>query len=116
MESIAVGAYLFLQGLWIVSVDQSFLYRSDVGTVVVLSIIAVANLGLGVATGWWLSPAFPLLTVALAVPLGFPNGDYHEPLPIWFGVLLIAPVEAVVVALGVTGRRLWDWCHSPRAA
>jgi hypothetical protein len=112
-QRIAIILYLVLQIVWIVSVDRSLFYGSDRGAAIVISVVAAANLGLGLATRWWLAPLMPLLTVAVAVPLGVSNGNYHEPLPIWFGVLLVAPVEAVLIAVGVAARRLWD---SPRPA
>ena len=52
----------------------------------------------------------------MSLPFGYPSGDYHEPLPIWFSLLLLAPVEAVVVLLGVTGRKLWDRSHRVEVA
>jgi hypothetical protein len=116
VHKIAVIAYFVLQVVWIVGVDQSLFYGSDGATVGVLSMIALANLGLGLTTGWWLAPALPLLTVAMAVPLGIPNGNYHEPLPIWFGVLLVAPVEAALVAVGLAARKVWDWSRPSEAA
>jgi hypothetical protein len=57
-----------------------------------------------------------ILAVALSLPFGYPSGDYREALPIWFGVLLLAPIEAVVVVLGVTGRKLWDRSHRVEVA
>jgi hypothetical protein len=113
---IAVIAYFLLQIVWIVGVDQSVFYGSDRATVGVLCVVALANLGLGVTTSWWLAPALPLLTVAMAVPLGIPNGNYHEPLPIWFGVLLVAPVEASLVAVGVAARKVWGWSRPSETA
>jgi hypothetical protein len=115
-ERIAVIAYFVLQIVWILCVDQSLFYGSDGATVGVLSVVALASLGLGLTTGWWLAPALPVLTVAMAVPLGIPNGNYHEPLPIWFGVLLVAPVEAALVAVGVAVRKVWDWARPSEAA
>jgi hypothetical protein len=50
------------------------------------------------------------------VPLGIPNGNYHEPLPIWFGVLLVAPVEASLVAVGVAARKVWGWSRPSEMA
>ena len=115
-QRIAAIAYLVLQIVWIMSVDRPFFHESGLGTAIVLSVVALANLGLGLATGWWLAPALPLVTIAMAVPLGVPNGNYHEPLPIWFGVLLVAPVEAVLVAVGVATRKLWDWSRPSEAS
>jgi hypothetical protein len=115
IHRIAVIAYFLLQIVWIVGVDQSVFYGSDGATVGVLCVVALANLGLGLTTSWWLAPALPLLTVAMAVPLGIPNGNYHEPLPIWFGVLLVAPVEASLVAVGVAARKVWDWSRPSEA-
>jgi hypothetical protein len=109
-------AYLVLQILWIVSIDRSIFYGSDLGAAFVFSGIGLASLGVGLATGSWLAPGLPFLAVAISVPLGYPSGDYHEPLPIWFGVLLLAPIEAVVVVLAVTGRKLWDRSHRVEVA
>jgi hypothetical protein len=116
VRKIAVIAYFVLQIVWVVGVDHSLFYGSDGATVSVLSVVALANLGLGLTTAWWLAPALPLLTVAMAAPLGIPNGNYHEPLPIWFGVLLVAPVESALVAVGVAARNVWDWSRPSEAA
>lgn len=110
----APGIFFVLQMLWILGVDQSISYGSDAWTAIVLSVIGLASFGLGLSTRWWAATALPFVTVVLAIPLGLPEGNYHEPLPIWFGVLLVAPVEAVLVALGVAGRTLWDWWRSPK--
>jgi hypothetical protein len=115
-QRIAVIAYLSLQLLWVVGVDRSVSYGSDGATAVVLSVLALANVGLGLATGWWGAPTLPFLTLVLAIPFGTPEGNLHEPLPIWFGVLLFAPVEAVLVALGVVLRKSWERFRSPRSA
>jgi hypothetical protein len=115
-RSIAAVAYLVLQALWIVSIDQSIFYGSDFGTAFIFSGIGLASLGVGLATGSWLAPGLPFLAVAMSLPFGYPSGDYHEPLPIWFSILLLAPVEAVVVVLGVTGRKLWDRWHRAAVA
>jgi hypothetical protein len=108
-QSIAVGVYLVLQILWIVSVDQSLSY---LGAAFALSVIGLANLALGFATCRWFAAALPFLTVIIAVPLGYPTGIYHEPLPVWFGVLLLAPVAAALVVLGVAARKIWNWQRS----
>jgi hypothetical protein len=115
MLYIAVVRYV-LQALWIVSIDQSIFYGSDFGTAFIFSGIGLASLGVGLATGSWLAPGLPFLAVAMSLPFGYPSGDYHEPLPIWFSILLLAPVEAVVVVLGVTGRKLWDRWHRAAVA
>jgi len=110
------AAYLVLQILWIVSIDQSIFYGSDLGAAFVFSGIGLASLGVGLATGSWLAPGLPFLAVALSLPFGYPSGDHYESLPIWFSTLLLAPVEAVVVVLGVTGRKLWDRWHRAAVA
>jgi hypothetical protein len=104
----ATGVYLVLQMLWILAIDRSISYGSDLWAVFVFTVIGLASLALGLATGWWASPALPFVTVILAIPLGLPGGNHHEPLPIWFGILLLAPVEALLIALAVAGRTLWD--------
>jgi hypothetical protein len=116
-RSIAgAAAYVVLQILWIVSIDRSIFYGSDLGAAFVFSGIGLASLGVGLATGSWLAPGLPFLAVALSLPFGYPSGDHHEPLPIWFSTLLLAPVEAVLVVLGVTGRKLWDRWHRAAVA
>jgi hypothetical protein len=115
-RSIAVMAYLVSQALWIVSIDRSIFYGSDFGAAFIFSGIGLASLGVGLATGSWLAPGLPFLAVVMSLPFGYPSGDYHEPLPIWFSLLLLAPVEAVVVVLGVTGRKLWDRWHRAAVA
>jgi hypothetical protein len=111
-----------LVGVFVVAFYYSFdvydgppYYRnSEAGDMPALAVY-LGTLG-ALATGSWLAPGLPFLAVALSLPFGYPSGDHHEPLPIWFSTLLLAPVEAVVVVLGVTSRKLWDRWHRAAVA
>lgn len=86
-------------------------------------VVALADAGNDLALPLWLATALclgwitrspwsvllPFLAIPIAVPFGYPE-DYpgHDPLPLWFGVLMGAPLQALVVALGVGGRYMYE--------
>jgi hypothetical protein len=49
------------------------------------------------------------LAVPIAVPFGYPEEwTGHDPLPLWFGALLAAPVQAAIVIVGREGRYFYE--------
>jgi hypothetical protein len=56
--------------------------------------------------GWALF--LPLLAVAIALPAGYPSANMGEPLPLWLGSLIWAPLNMSLVAIGLGSRRLYE--------
>jgi len=86
--------------------EQQVGYGSDVTNVVVLGGLVV----LQVATGWgaahWWAVPLPAVAVLIALPAGYPDDLRGEPLPIWFGLAVFAPIGALLIATGVGAARL----------
>lgn len=81
-------------------------------------VAAFVHVGMGyvLRSRWTLLLAFvPLL---LAVPAGYPSSDYGEPVPLWFSFLLLTPVAAACLMIGVLGGRFAGsiWACEPRRA
>ncbi|HUI36086.1 MAG TPA: hypothetical protein VLZ04_01220, partial [Gaiellaceae bacterium] len=51
--------------------------------------------------GRWWALALPVVAVALAVPAGYPDASRGEPLPTWFGLLVVSPLAVILVGAGV---------------
>jgi len=99
---------------------------------IVLGLIALADSGVRETDLMWLiaslclgwvtrSPWFalvPLIAVPIAVPFGYPDewsqSWGHDPLPLWFGILVAVPVLAALVLAGVGGRRLFERSRAAR--
>lgn len=88
-----------------------------------IGVVALADSGNDLGLPIWLASAFCLgwitrspwsallafLAVPIALPFGYPNQwTGHDPLPLWFGALLAAPVQAAIVIVGREGRYLYD--------
>jgi hypothetical protein len=112
-RKIAVVAYLaFLAVLVFWVLDKQVLYGSGTGDWVFFVVAVLVHLALGFAVARpWALP-LPLLSVAMAAPLGYPSANKGEPLPIWLGLLFFAPAAVALVAIGI-GVHRW---HVRRAA
>ena len=79
-------------------------------------------LGLGVAVhvafGWaireWAALLLPIVLVLLAVPAGYPESDFSEPLPVWISQIFYLVFEVPAIALGLGLRALYEgWRRTP---
>jgi hypothetical protein len=105
---ILVGlGYAALMAFWIYWVSERQLFDgSDAGNIVLLALFGAAHLVAGFTARRWWAVALPLLAVVLAAPAGYPNANKGEPLPIWIGLALFAPIAMLLVAIGVGVRQL----------
>jgi hypothetical protein len=106
-DKIAVAAYVaFLAVLVFWVLDKQVLYESDPRNWVFLVLLVLVHIGLGLAIGrpWVL--LLPLLSIVMALPLGYPSANKGEPLPIWLGLLFLVPPGSAIVAIGI-GLRRW---------
>ena len=112
----AVGASLYtaLMTAWIYGVvDPSLGYgREDLEAALTLPALGVLHVATGVVVARWWAPLLVGLPVALAVPAGLPEETYHDPWPIWFELVLFAPLGFVLAAAGVAAAKL----HARRSA
>jgi hypothetical protein len=103
---IAVGAYVAFLAVWVFWIlDKQVLYGSGTGDLAFLAVAVLVHLALGFAVARpWALP-LPLLSVAMAAPLGYPSANKGEPLPIWLGLLFFVPPAVALVAIGIGVRR-----------
>lgn len=83
-----------------------------------LTLIAL-HLAVGFSIGrWWAILLVILLPIlAIPVPTATECGEGCEPLPLWFGLLLLGvPVGAALLAMGIGARKLRDRRRSPEVA
>lgn len=81
-----------------------------------LVVWSATSLGLGWLTRRPWSALLPFLAVAIAVPFGYPDeSNGGDPLILWAGALVAAPVQAAFVAAGAWGRCRYERTRVPRA-
>ena len=106
---LAVLAYFGLSALWIYGVlDQGLL--EDFGAVawLVLGLVGLAHVAFGFVCKEWIALLFPVVLVFLAVPAGYPESQFSEPAPVWFGQAVYAVFEVILIAVGIVLRLLVD--------
>jgi peptidoglycan/LPS O-acetylase OafA/YrhL len=106
-RSIAILAYSVLCAVWVYwDLDQQVFFGKPTAQFFELGVLAGLHVALGIAVARWWALALPILPIVLALPLGYPEANRGEPLPIWFGLLLAAPFAVALIAVGVGGARL----------
>jgi hypothetical protein len=109
LDKITIGLYLVLISVWIYWVlDRQLLYGSDLSGWPVIGVVGLAHVMFGFGVGRTWAVLLPLLAVLIAVPLGYPSANKGEPLPIWLGLLIWAPVYMLAVAIGTRARSGFD--------
>jgi hypothetical protein len=88
MRYIVVSAYYLLMTGWIYWVDAG--HGDSWWTVAPM---AVAQVGLGLVLGRWWVPVLPTALPLIAIPAGYPESQYSEPLPLWFGMAYAAALR-----------------------
>ena len=101
---VAYVAFLAVLVFWIL--DKQVLYGNGAGDWVFLGVVVLVHLALGFAVVRRWALLLPLLSVVMALPLGYPSANKGEPLPIWLGLLFYVPFGAALVAIGIGLRRL----------
>ncbi len=116
-QRFAIGAFAYLAVgvLWVYGVvDQGRLEGSDWRD---WSLVAVV-LAVHVAFGWvireWAALLLPIALVFLAIPAGFPESQFSEPLPVWLGQIFFVVLEVPAIAAGLGLRAAYDaWRETP---
>lgn len=103
-----------VSALWLYGfVDQGRLEGSDWRTWPLVVLV----LGLHVAFGWASrvgGVAAAIAVVFLAIPAGYPESQFSEPLPIWLGQIFYIVIEIPAIACGLVLRTLYDgWRRTP---
>lgn len=103
-ESAVVAAvYLGAMALWIYLVLDA---NVDDAPTWLLGPVALLHVGVGYATGRWVTLLLAPATVFLAMPAGYPGSDFGDPLPLAAVIMFAAPFGLVLLAIGVLWRRL----------
>jgi len=101
-----VVAYLALAAVWIYWVlERQLFYGSDAANWIGLVCFGAVNLTAGVLMARWWALLLPVLGVIVALPAGYPDANKGEPLPIWFGLVVLSPVAFALIAVGVAAAR-----------
>ncbi len=58
----------------------------------------------GYLAGRWWSVFLPILFIPIAARAGYPPSEFSEPGPVWFPVLIFAPILCLLIGLGRLGR------------
>jgi hypothetical protein len=102
---LAVLAYFGLSALWIYGVlDQGLLEDLGAVTWLVLALVGLAHVAFGFVCKEWIALLFPVVLVFLAVPAGYPESQFSEPAPMWFGQAVHGVFEIVLIAVGIVLR------------
>lgn len=103
---LAIGLYVALAFVWVNWVlDRQLFFGSDVAAGIGFVVLALVHAAVGFAIGRDWAALLPLVTVAIAAPLGYPSANKGEPWPIWLGLVLWVPLWMLVVAIGGALRR-----------
>ena len=96
--------------------DHQVGYGSDVASVLVLVVLVALHVATGVGARRWWVVVLPVVAVLLAIPAGYPDARRGEPLPIWFGLALVAPAGALLIGVGSAATLAWSRWHGPSRA
>jgi hypothetical protein len=107
--------YLALSVVWLYGLVDRGLFEGDDWRA--WSILGV-GMAVHVAFGWaireWAALLLPIVLVLLAVPAGYPETDFSEPLPVWISQIFYLVFEIPAIALGLGLRALYDgWRRAP---
>lgn len=106
--------YLGLSAIWIYGVvDQGRLEGSDIKLWTVLGLVAVAHIAFGFGIREWPGLLLPIAVLPFAILAGYPESQFSEPLPVWFGQLVMVQLEIPLIAAGLG---LGSLANSRRAA
>jgi hypothetical protein len=105
MKVGAAVVYLVLMGLYFYAWKEDVALESSPGWALLVGLVAL-QLGVGAAVGAWSAVALPIAAILVAVPFGYGEGIGQEA-PIWlYYAFLVSVPAAILVAIGVGGRRL----------
>jgi hypothetical protein len=117
LRRFAVGAlaYLVVSALWLYGfVDQGRLEGSDWRTWSLVVLVFALHVAFGWAIREWAALLLPIALVFLAIPAGYPESRFSEPLPVWLGQIFYIVIEIPAIACGLALRTLYDgWRRTP---
>jgi len=108
-------AYLTVGVLWLYGfVDQDRFEGSDWRDWSLVALVLAVHVAFGWAIREWAALLLPIALVFLAVPAGYPESQFSEPLPVWIGQVFFVVVEIPAIAVGLVLRALYDgWRRTP---
>jgi hypothetical protein len=113
--ALVTAAYLFLSVVWLYGfVDQGRLEGSDWRTWSLVVLVFALHAAFGWAIREWAALLLPIAVVFLAIPAGYPESQFSEPLPVWLGQIFYVVIEIPAIACGLALRTLYDcWRRTP---
>ena len=113
--AIGAFAYLAVGVLWVYGVvDQGRLEGSDWRDWSLVAVVLAVHVAFGWAIREWAALLLPIALVFLAIPAGFPESQFSEPLPVWLGQIFFVVLEVPAIAAGLGLRAAYDaWRETP---
>jgi hypothetical protein len=114
--AIGALAYLGLSLAWIYGIaDQgTFEGSNDWRNWSVVALVLAVHVAFGWAIREWAALLLPIALVFLAIPAGYPESQFSEPLPVWLGQIFYIVIEIPAIACGLALRTLYDgWRRTP---
>ena len=88
--------------LWVYGVvDQGRLEGSDWRDWSLVAVVLAVHVAFGWAIREWAALLLPIALVFLAIPAGFPESQFSEPLPVWIGQIFFVVLEVPAIAAGL---------------
>jgi hypothetical protein len=107
--AIGALAYLAISVLWLYGlVDQGRLEGSDWRDWSLVALLLAVHVAFGWAIREWAALLLPIALVFLAIPAGFPESQFSEPLPVWLGQIFFVVLEVPAIAVGIVLRVVYD--------
>lgn len=117
LQRFAIGAFAYLAVgvLWVYGVvDQGRLEGSDWRDWSLVAVVLAVHVAFGWAIYEWAALLLPIALVFLAIPAGFPESQFSEPLPVWLGQIFFVVLEVPAIAAGLGLRAAYDaWRRTP---
>jgi hypothetical protein len=117
LRRFAIGAFAYLAVgvLWVYGVvDQGRLEGSDWRDWSLVAVVLAVHVAFGWAIYEWAALLLPIALVFLAIPAGFPESQFSEPLPVWLGQIFFVVLEVPAIAAGLGLRAAYDaWRRTP---
>jgi hypothetical protein len=117
LQRFAIGAFVYLAVgvLWVYGVvDQGRLEGSDWRDWSLVAVVLAVHVAFGWAIREWAALLLPIALVFLAIPAGFPESQFSEPLPVWLGQIFFVVLEVPAIAAGLGLRAAYDaWRETP---
>jgi len=107
--AIGALAYLAIGVLWLYGlVNQGRLEGSDWRDWSLVALLLAVHVAFGWAIREWAALLLPIALVFLAIPAGFPESQFSEPLPVWLGQIFFVVLEVPAIAVGIVLRVVYD--------